>query len=387
LLTIALCVLVAEATVRVFWSAGHPRQPRIHTFDSDVGLVHVPGHYQSPFVRCLDGRPNCDDVSVSFTVNSRGFRGDPFREPPGKPLIVVLGDSMIEAAQVDDDKTACYLLEQSLRRAFPDVEVRNLGITSAGLVHYYARWRKFAAAMRPDVLVVPVLGINDFRNCSTVLERYLAMQPHYTTSVEGRREVHFEPTPNRHSRLRRFVASLYEPLETVRLLRWMKEARSEDLGADGNAKFADFRIYEDPLAPQYADAVVIGQEFLERLIREAEAAGTAVIVAYLPWNGEAVDAQWDGYSVNYQQHEQGPRAYRRQPEQLVRSAAERGRGQFVSFPDYLKDLPTTELPTLWHVRTDSHLTERGNQTLAECLASVVTEVMKARQAKSPETEF
>ncbi len=376
LLTLTACLLVAEATVRIFWSPDHPRQPRRYEFDPQVGIIHVPGPYRLPFRRCVGGQSECEDVSVNFTINDQGFRGTNFRDPAGHPLVAVMGDSMIEAAQIDDDKTACRILEESLRQEF-DAEVRNLGISSAGLVHYYARWRKYVASMRPDVLIIATLGINDFRNCSTSLERFLAMRPHYNESAGGKREVSFEPAPNPHSRLRRLAASLYEPLETVRFFRWLKEARKETAEMDAGGLFPDFRIYEDPPAPEYAEAASLGQQYLERLIKEAIASGSRVIVVYLPWSGEAIDAEWVGLAAKYQQSGQAARAIRNRPEQLIRKTAEAAGARFVSFSEFVRSLPPERLPALWHIKTDSHLTEEGNRMLAECMEIAVTEMLKS----------
>jgi hypothetical protein len=374
-LTAIICLLVAEAAVRIFWSPDHPRQPRRYEFDLEVGIAHIPGHYLLPFRRCVGGQSECEDVSVNFTINDQGFRGRNFRDPAGHPLVAVLGDSMIEAAQVDDDKTACRILEESLRQQF-DAEVRNIGVSSAGLVHYYARWRKYVASMRPDALVIATLGINDFRNCSTSLEHFIAMRPHYTESADGKGEVSFEPAPNPHSRLRRLAASLYEPLETVRFFRWLKEARKETVEADASGLFPDFRIYEDPPAPEYAEATAIGQQYLERLIKEATAAGSRVIVVYLPWSGEAIDAEWAALAAKHQQSEQAARATRNRPEQLVKTTAEAAGARFVSFSEFIRSLPPERLPALWHIKTDSHLTEEGNRMLAECLKLAVTDALK-----------
>ena len=46
----------------------------------------------------------CTDVTVSLTVNARGFRGpEPSAAGDGGPAVAVLGDSMIEAGVFDGD--------------------------------------------------------------------------------------------------------------------------------------------------------------------------------------------------------------------------------------------------------------------------------------------
>lgn len=277
---------------------------------------------------------------------------------------------MIEAAQVNDNETACQVLETDLRSLVPNAEVRNLGITSAGFVHYYAQWRKFARHMKPDVLIVAATGINDFRNCSTRLEKYQSVQPHYSDSAHGR-QVLFQSAPNPHSRARRFTASLYEPLEFVRFLRWLRAARQERV-SDGSELFSDMLIYEEPLDADYAEAVAIGREYLTRLIREAADSGSRVIVVYLPWSGESIGAEWDEWLQRYKHSNRNGSLIRNHPEQIVRRVAEDAGVEFLSFSHAISKLPLEDMHTLWHVKTDSHLTVTGNKVLGRFLMSAIS---------------
>jgi hypothetical protein len=274
-LTAAATALAAEGIVRVAWSPGHPRGTYVRTaFDPSLGLVHLTGRHVLKFRQCLAGSAGCEDVAVRFTINDHGFRGvRDAREPAGSPLIVVFGDSMIEGAQVNDEETACHLLEGRLRDRYPDVEVRNLGLTSAGLVHYYLRAQQPAAG-RPALVVVAVLGLNDFRNSSPTLETFAPMRPHYSWVADGRR-VHFERAP-------RNAPSLFDGSETLRLFAWLRAPE----GPRAPGWFKDAAIYEDPQSVETAAAVALGREYLGRLIQEATARGSRVMVVYLPWRGQ-----------------------------------------------------------------------------------------------------
>jgi GDSL-like lipase/acylhydrolase family protein len=363
-LTAVATALAGEWLVRLAWSPEHPRVAYVRTaFDPDLGLVHITGRHVLRFRRCLAASAGCENVGIRFTINSQGFRGiREARDPAGDPLIVVLGDSMIEGAQVSDEETACHLLEGRLRRRHPDVEVRNLGITSAGLVHYYLRAQRLLADA-PSVLIVAVLGLNDFRNSSSRLETFAPMRPHYSTSPDGTR-VHFERAP-------RSSPSLLDRSETVRMLAWLRAP--DGPGAPGF--FPDAAIYEEPPSPEIAAAVALGREYLERLIREGTARGSRVIVVSLPWRGEWLDEEWAALSGHYAGR---GRLRKERPEEIVRAAALAAGATFVSFGDAVGRLPREQVAPLWHRGPDAHFTTEGHRLLAAVLAERVDSLLDAR---------
>lgn len=367
-----VALATAEAAVRVVWSPAHPAQPNVYVFDERVGLMHRPGRYLLPFRRCSVGPPGCEDVRVRLSVNGQGFRSIRDFEPVGgKPLVVVLGDSMIEAAQVDDDRTAVARLEAALKRKLPDAEVRNLGVTSAGFVHYYMRWQWFARAMRPDVLVIAVTGLNDFRNSSAELETFEAMRPHYVTNPQSGLQVQFERRPNAYPAWRRVAASLWQPLELHRFYRWWVAALAE-AAPQNQGVFTDWSIYEDPPSRAYADAIALGREFLDRVIREAKADGIRVVVVYIPWQGEGNDDEWQRWVRRYENGGGKSSVVRTRPEQITRAAAEENGAAFVSFTAAVRSMPGSPNEAIWNTATDSHLSDRGNERLAELLAATLT---------------
>ena len=371
--TAAACLLAAEIAVRLTWARDYPRRDPFYEYQSAVGLVHRPGHYQLPFVRCLVDKP-CENVTVNFNINRQGFRGPDFREPRGHPLIAVIGDSQIEGQQVDDEQLATARLQELLKPGLPDVEVRNFAITSAGFVHYYATWSKYIAAQRPDVLIIAPIGGNDFRNCSTKLETFAPMRPHYTFAPDGTRQVHFAATPNSHSQVRLMLSRQWDKLELVRFLRWFSAVRQEEKRAIkvGDAEIiADISIYENPPNADYAEAAALGQEYLQRLIREANATGTKVIVAALPWRDEALDEEWSKQQALFTQSGRTARLERQRPENIIRATTQAQGAQFLSFAEAVHKLPPAQQRSLWH-KDDLHMTAQGQQFLAETLAPLIS---------------
>jgi hypothetical protein len=70
----------------------------------------------------------------------------------------VVGDSFIEAAQVDGPQTAVAVAERTLERRIPHAEVVNLGLANARLAQLDARLQSQGLALAPDLAVV-VLSI------------------------------------------------------------------------------------------------------------------------------------------------------------------------------------------------------------------------------------
>ncbi len=365
-----LCLFLAvasELVVHLFWSPAHPRWPRTRTFDPDVGLIHVPGKYHLPFRRCTHRQDDCHDVTIDFTANRAGFRSTrDFHNPPGRPLIAVIGDSMVEAAQVSDNQTACALIEQQLRSQFPNAEVRNYGMLGAGFVHYYARWQKFIAEARPDIVVIAASAYNDFRNSSTEAEKFPPMRPHYRSGTNGSREVYFQESDQPGS-----LANYFELIRFWYWWRWITQDH-ERIEKGGH----DLEAYREPPREDYKEALSLGTDYLERLIREAKASGADVIVISIPWWGELIRPEWDKGISRLDQT--SAKYVRNRPEELVRKITKRSGARYVSLRAFLQGLPETELYTMWNWGSDVHFSEEGNKKMAECLIDPINELLESR---------
>ena len=385
-LTAVVCLLVAEVAIRLTWAREYPRREPFYQFHPEIGLIHRPGAYRLPFLRCLADK-SCEQITVPFTINQQGFRGPEFRNPAGRPLVAVIGDSQIEGQPVDDDKLLPAHLEKLLRANLPDAEVRNYSITSAGFVHYYATWHKFMAAQRPAVLVVLPIGVNDFRNCSNKLETFPPMRPYYSFAPDGTREVHFEQLATNYSRLHLFLSRQWDKLEVVRFLRWTATVRQVEEHAirteGGDEIIGDIRIYEEPFEPDYAEAATLGQEYLQRLIREATTAGTKVVVVALPWRDEVLDANWAQQLSVFSQSGRAAKLDRQRPENLIRATTQANGATFISFAGIVHKLPVARQESLWHVKNDMHITAAGHLLLAESIAPVIEQILTGTNQKAP----
>jgi hypothetical protein len=154
------------------WGAGEvlvrfviPTSTVRYHFDREVGYRLEPGgafRWVGP------------DYDVRVTTNAAGFHDVEHAraKPAGTYRILVLGDSMVEALQVPLEAQFPRLLEAAVGRwARERVEVVNFGVSGNGPAQYHRLLEQEAFAYEPDLVIVAVTLMNDFRNDVAALER------------------------------------------------------------------------------------------------------------------------------------------------------------------------------------------------------------------------
>jgi hypothetical protein len=138
-------------------------------------------------------RPNVKGVWVeenrSWIVTSNlGLRdrNRSFTRGPA-PRVVVVGNSVLEALQVDLRQTGVYVAEQLLQRRYKGAEVINLGLAGASPPVEVARLQSLGVSLRPDVAVV-VLPVNEFFSPIVFNDREFTG---YGLDADGRLTLHF----------------------------------------------------------------------------------------------------------------------------------------------------------------------------------------------------
>lgn len=125
-----------------------------------------------------------------ISINSRGFRGPEISlpKPPEVYRIAVLGDSFVEALQVDDQETMCRLLEAHLNQDLGSrrkrCDVINCGVSGYGTAQELETLRHHVLPLRPDLVVLAIYSENDVGNNRRSLERDPA-RPYFTFGADG----------------------------------------------------------------------------------------------------------------------------------------------------------------------------------------------------------
>lgn len=79
-------------------------------------------------------------------------------KPANTYRIVVIGDSFVEALQVERKENFCYLLEEALNKNYPTThfEVMNFGVAGYNLGQMYLRLKQSGFQFQPDMVLLPV---------------------------------------------------------------------------------------------------------------------------------------------------------------------------------------------------------------------------------------
>lgn len=143
---VIIALLLGEILIRI---EAHVKDSRIWTPDKYLYAQHI---------------PNASYTNVSYykeyaakgRINNWGFIGKDTRleKPKDAQRIIVLGDSITEAVQVDVDKNYCSLLEESLNRRAGKYEVINAGISDYSPRLEYLYLREKLIYFKPDCLML-----------------------------------------------------------------------------------------------------------------------------------------------------------------------------------------------------------------------------------------
>jgi lysophospholipase L1-like esterase len=113
------------------------------------------------------------EYNALVELNSKGLRDSEhvYEPEPGVFRIVLLGDSYMEACQVQRTESLPHLLEEFLgdRR----VEVINLGVNGYSPAQYYLYLKEEGLKYKPDLVLMAVFTRNDVFDCSRQLAELL----------------------------------------------------------------------------------------------------------------------------------------------------------------------------------------------------------------------
>lgn len=172
-----------------------------------------------------------------IVVNSYGFQHGSRTpgKPPGVFRVAVLGDSFVEAFQVEPENDLCAVLEDALQdcEAIEDrrVEALNFGVSGYGTAQSLLMLKHYVWEYEPDVVVLAFFAGNDVRNNSATLETDKA-RPFYhleNGQLVLDRSFHGHPDFVRaRSWQVRLKIALLDHFRTLQLLRHVKNRQAAD---------------------------------------------------------------------------------------------------------------------------------------------------------------
>jgi hypothetical protein len=239
------------------------------------------------------------EYSVRETLNERGLRGQlvPYEKPPGELRVLVLGDSFVEAYSVAREDSLSELLEDELAaRTGGPVEVINAGTGGYSTDQELLFFREEGCKYSPDVTVLCFFYNDVEPNTRAAHTRYGFITPKPRFVVEGDElrlaNVPITERPRQVADTEPELGPLERSFYVARLLgRWRNVPALRRLGATlGLAEPAPGAggSYFDAQALR-GEGWSITTRLLEQLAREVGAAGSRLVVFYVPT--PAMDAQ------------------------------------------------------------------------------------------------
>jgi hypothetical protein len=237
--------------------------------------------------------------------NSHGFRDyeRTYEKPQDVFRILVLGDSYIEALQVqlEDSFTAQLETKLNAHASSRRFEVLSLGQSGFGTGEEYVRYLNFGVAYNPDLVVVAFLTGNDFRNNSKFLSRdsvgfyytfdrnrNLVLDRSLVDAYENNRSYlkRFLEILKANSHLMSLISERFYLFRRQLLETRMAEAYGDEASAEDGRKnrldlFSDLNIYRTDLPAPWKETVEITKEIILAFKTSVEEHGSRFLLVGL----------------------------------------------------------------------------------------------------------
>jgi lysophospholipase L1-like esterase len=249
------------------------------------------GQFREPGVH-----PNVsEEFSVRVHVNQHRFVD---REWPAwltnmdsearKPLVIVVGDSFVEAAQVELEQGFGRVLEERLEAELEaQVELLSMGVPGAGTAHEYELLTHHALPLGPDLVVLGLLVSNDIFNNHPLLDNktdkiFLVPTPEGLLPTNATVELDAGWR----------VPVLWQISHAWRL--WARTVKSRQLGRDrlarGEGMPIDLRVHDPEGGPLWDEAWTITDAVLAEMAKRCAEQGARFAVLIVPSQVEATEA-------------------------------------------------------------------------------------------------
>lgn len=288
-----LPLLVLEAALRL---AG-PILPGFYRTGTDLVVHPVFGHFHQPsFV----GWRKTAEFTVQERINSKGLRERelPYEKPPRTGRVLMLGDSFVEAVQVEAGQTVSSRLEGLLNEGGARAEVINGGVGGFGTAQAWLFFRDEGYRYSPDLVLLVVYLGNDVRNNSSRLDNdvRLRTEPYFALESDGSlRQLDLSakraPREGAGDQLKRVLraSALFNVFETGVL---EKLDGDEDV-EEGYSWSKNERVFQARYTRDWEEAWEITEALLAQVKREVEGRGGRLVLVAAPSDLQVRPADWE----------------------------------------------------------------------------------------------
>ena len=298
LFTIVLVLGTLEASLRLFG----PILPGNYTSGAYLerhpiyGFFHVPNY---------EGWQHSSEYFARVRFSPLGLR-DPrtsYEKPPGTFRILLLGDSFMEAIQVEQHETTAAVLERRLRAARPDLnaEVINAGVAgwSTGIEGLYLDNEGYR--FQPDLVLVSFFIGNDLHDNYYKLQLAgddldLAVKPYFGLDKSGtviiRNPPPAPPPPTGLLPLMRSCCQLWNVFETGVLNRFGNGLGNTPLWAAAPMEAHTRALYDAEPAGEWKEGWEITNQLFGKLKARTDAMGVPLAVMAIPDSPQLSETEW-----------------------------------------------------------------------------------------------
>ncbi|MCD4822976.1 MAG: SGNH/GDSL hydrolase family protein [Phycisphaerae bacterium] len=313
---------------------------------------------------------------VLLQYNEHGFRGEsfPVQKPKGEVRIVLLGDSFVEARQVEEDKTMSRVLQQQIGRE--NVRVINAGCSAYTTTTEYLLLKHHIARFSPDVVIV-LFAFNDY--CDNYWYGQYCDYPNVFTNGLPEKCM---PAAYAESSQAMRKSTLWEKIcAHSAILSWLKykstqaDARIHRLKVWKAVVETDqfhkssLRVHKTNLSPEEKKVLDFTHQGVLEMKRLCQEQGIAFGLAIIPFP----------IQINASENSVGKKVWGYEPDQVMNETVYQERLKSFAkanaipvldlLPAFRKATPNKEL----FLNIDGHLAEEGNALIAkECLPFLKT---------------
>lgn len=293
LFALLLPLLLLELALRLFG----PILPGFYRTGTDLVVHPLYGHFHQPNVVVWRRTP---EFVAEERINSQGLRERelPYDKPAATRRILVLGDSYVEAVQVDARQTVTTRLEAALG-GDGKTEVINAGVGGFGTGQEWLYFRQEGYRYQPDVVAVVFFIGNDVRNNSPKLDNdaRLRTEPYFGLAPDG--------SPTRLEVTSKGKPPPAGPLDPVRpwlrtslLFNVFETGVLEKLGQDDEADdiytwSRNEEVYQARSSRDWDEAWAVTGALLGALKADVEARGARLVLVAAPSDLQVRTDDWD----------------------------------------------------------------------------------------------
>ena len=376
LLGVLVPLLALEGALRVFG----PFLPGNYDTGQYVARHPTLGHFHVPNFRGWIKAPH---FTVHLAFNQLGFRDArrSYAKSPGTYRILALGDSYVEAAQVQADETVTSRLERALgERASQSVEVVNAGVFGYGTAQQYLLLDQEGENVAPDLILLFFCHCNDVPNNNYRLELPdadlgRALKPYFDMGeYDDELKLIPAPPPSRSTSVRQLLrewSMLYNVVETGVVLKLELDNPREAWNAVGGLIDETRGKYDVEPRDEWLRGWRITEAVLARLRDRANELGAPLVIVSIP--------EWRAFDEAYWQRDNQKRnvnAGKMRPDAPVSHLAEIARSigvRHVDLTDALQARIDAEGLHGVYIEDDLHWTTTGHRVAADVVGSFLIE--------------